>query len=73
MAFGRSFPYIVASGDRHDDREAVVIGGGVAKDVHDGANLFYTVKTGDWGTHHLPEREEGWSGGQMEREMEGEI
>ena len=45
--------YLVTISALHDDREAVVIGGRVAKDVHDGPHFLYPVQTGDRGTHHL--------------------
>lgn len=45
--------YLVTSGDLHDDWETVVIGGCVAKDVHDGSHLLYPVQAGNWRTHHL--------------------
>lgn len=47
-------PYLVVPGDLHHHREAVVIGGRVAEDVHDGPHLLDLVQTGDWGAHHLP-------------------
>lgn len=47
-------PYLVARRELHDHGEAVVIGGRVAEDVHDGSHLLYSVQTRHWGTHHLP-------------------
>lgn len=46
--------YLVISGDLHHHWEAVVIGGRVAEDVHDGPHLLNPIQTGDWRTHHLP-------------------
>lgn len=45
--------YLITTSNLHNDREAVVIGRGVAEDVHDGSHLLYPVQTGDWWTHHF--------------------
>lgn len=45
--------YLVTTSDLRDDWEAVVIGGRVAENVHDGSHLLYPVQTGDRRTHHL--------------------
>lgn len=55
--------YLIIIRNLHDDREAVVIGGRVAEDVHDGAHLLYSVQTCDRRAHHLS----GWGRGRAQR------
>lgn len=37
-----------------DHWEAIVIGGCVAKNVHNRSDLLHSVKAGDWRAHDLP-------------------
>ena len=45
--------YLISISVAHDNGEAVVIGGGVAKQVDDGAHPLDPVERSDRGTHHL--------------------
>ena len=45
--------YLIITHHLHDHWEAVVTGGCVAEDVHDGSHLLYFVQPRTWGTHHL--------------------
>lgn len=58
--------YLVVSGDLHDHWEAIVIGGRVAKGVHDGPHLLDPVQAGDWRAHHLPGRRQSSRGAEWE-------
>ena len=63
MAAGQ-MGYLLSVGVAHDDGEAVVIGGGVAKQVDDRAHPLDAVEGRDRGTHHLSAWRSKVKGGQ---------